>query len=91
MRRAFLFNRRKSLTFLTHIPATAANYAAYQQKLFRSVAIMTVETTNSGGNRQNIKEALKILGRQKPFRNEKSYLGRALPCSLKSGLHYRDI
>ena len=50
---------RKSSKFSTHVSATAANYAAYQQKLFRSVAIMIVETTNSGGNRQNIKGALK--------------------------------
>ena len=36
----------KPSTFLTHTSATAANYAAYQNKLFKSVAIMTVKTTN---------------------------------------------
>ena len=51
----------KSSTFLIHISATAANYADYQQKLFRSVPIMIVETTNSGGSRQNIKGTLKIF------------------------------
>ena len=39
-------NRGKSSTFLTHISATAANYAAYQRKLFGSVAIMIAERTN---------------------------------------------
>ena len=48
----------ESSTFSTHVSATVANYAAYQQKLFRSVAIIIVETTNSGGSRQNIKGAL---------------------------------
>ena len=43
----------------THISATAANYEAYQQKLFSSVAVMIVQTTNSGESRQNIKGALK--------------------------------
>ena len=57
----------KSSTLLTHISATAANYEAYQQKLFRSVAIMIVETTNSGGRRQNIKGALKIFREAKAF------------------------
>ena len=54
--------------------ATAANYAACQQKLFSSVAIMIVETTNSGESRQNIKGALKkfsggsgLLGMRKVF------------------------
>ena len=45
----------ESSKFSTHISATVANYAAYQQKLFSSVAIMIVETTNSGESRQNIK------------------------------------
>ena len=49
----------ESSKFSTHTSATAANYAAYQQKLFSSVAIMIVETTNSGESRQNIKGALK--------------------------------
>ena len=57
----------KSSIFLTHISATAANYAAYQQKLFRSVAIMIVETTNSGGSRQHIIGALKIFREAKAF------------------------
>ena len=49
----------ESSKFSTHTSATAANYAAYQQKLFSSVAIMIVETTNSGESRQNIKGAFK--------------------------------
>ena len=49
----------ESSKFSTHISATAANYAAFQQKLFSSVAMMIVETTNSGGSSQNIKGALK--------------------------------
>ena len=52
-------HRGESSKFSTHTSATAANYAAYQQKLFSSVAIMLVETTNSGESRQNIKGALK--------------------------------
>ena len=49
----------ESSKFSTPTSAIAANYAAYQQKLFSSVAIMIVETTNSGESRQNIKGALK--------------------------------
>ena len=49
----------ESSKFSTHISATAANYEAYQQKLFSSVAIIIVQTTNSGESRQNIKGALK--------------------------------
>ena len=82
----------ESSKFSTHISATAANYAAYQQKLFSSVAIMIVETTNSGESRQNIKGALKkfsggsgLLGMRKVF------MRRAIPCCIKSGLHYTVI
>ena len=59
MGRAFFLNVGGSSKFSTHISATAANYAASQQKLFSSVAIMIVETTNSGGSSQNIKGTLK--------------------------------
>ena len=79
----------ESSKFSTYISATAANYAAYQQKLFSSVAIMIVETTNSGESRKNIKGALKkfsggsgLLGMRKVF------VRRAIPCRIKSGLHY---
>ena len=51
----------ESSKFSTHISATAANYEAYQQKLFSSVAIIIVQTTNSGESRQNIKGALKTF------------------------------
>ena len=74
MGRTFFLNVRwgESSKFSTHISATAANYAASQQKLFSSVAIMIVETTNSGGSSQNIKGALKkFFGRQWPFRDAK--------------------
>ena len=58
--RHFSFNwGGESSKFSTHISATAANYEAYQQKLFSSVAIMIVQTTNSGESRQSIKRALK--------------------------------
>ena len=48
----------ESSKFSTHISVTAAT-AAYQQKLFSSVAIMIQQTTNSGESKQNIKGALK--------------------------------
>ena len=56
-----------SLQHFQHITATAANYAAYQQKLFTPIAIMIVETNNSGGSRQNIKKAVKIFREAKAF------------------------
>ena len=60
MGRAFFLNGGGGVfKFSTHISATAANYAACQQKPFSSVAIMIVETTNSGGSTQNVKGALK--------------------------------
>ena len=62
--RYFSFNGGRgggeSSKFSTHISVTAAT-AAYQQKLFSSVAIMIVETTNSGESKQNIKGALKMF------------------------------
>ena len=82
----------ESTKFSTHISATAANYAAYQQKIFSSVAIMIVETTNSGESRQYIKGVLKkfsggsdLLGMRKVF------VRRAIHCRIKSGIHYTVI
>ena len=73
----------ESSKFSTHISATAANYAAYQQKIFSSVAIMIVETTNSGESRQNIKGVLKKFSGGRPFRDEKSFCEESNPLSHK--------
>ena len=69
----------ESSKFSTHISATAANYAAYQQKLFSSVAIMIVETTNSGKNRRALKKFSGGSGR----RDEKSFCEESNPVSHK--------
>ena len=54
---------------------------------------MIVETTNSGESRQNIKGALKkfLGGSCGLLGMRKAVLQRAIPCRIKSGLHYTVI